>query len=424
MHLTYRNVNDAFYGIVSGIDKDWYGTIPTIETNSRNGPVLQIPEPVIITYTNPKERVLFNAARDCNPFFHLFEALWMLAGRNDVAPLSYYNSKIKDYSDDGRTLNGAYGYRWRGNKSLRHDPSAVPADYTDQLDILVNHLRADPNSRRAVLQMWNVEDDLLKIGGKCLLDGEYHKSNNNDPGSRDVCCNLSVMFSLRGTGKCKSCYPEKTETTEEGYCCRCLDRNPPRKQEGGEVFVLDITVTNRSNDLIWGALGSNHVHFSFLQEYMAARIRVEVGVYNQFSNNLHVYLNNWKPREWLEAEDNWRYSPYFKKPESIKTVPLIKDPKVFEKELREFVEIHSSGIYRYENTKWSEPFFRDVAEPLLQSYHVYKSDLFVPKSLVDSIKADDWRIVARNWIERRQGRNRWKKLLSEEKLSDASDLAV
>ena len=103
--------------------------------------------------------VLFNSARDCNPWFHLYESLWMLAGRNDVASIAYYAKNMANYSDDGKTLNGAYGFRWRHMVAR-----GQPWKGVDQLDILVNHLKADPTSRRAVLQMWNVEDDLLKIG--------------------------------------------------------------------------------------------------------------------------------------------------------------------------------------------------------------------------------------------------------------------
>jgi hypothetical protein len=35
-----------------------------------------------------------------------------------------------------------------------------------------------------------------------------------------------------------------------------------------------MTVTNRSNDLCWGMLGANYVHFTILQEYLAARLGV------------------------------------------------------------------------------------------------------------------------------------------------------
>ncbi len=100
MHYTFRNVNDAFKGLVTAIARE---KVATVRTPSRAGDVIQVREPVMVTYTHPRERVLFNRTRDCNPFFHLFESLWMLAGRNDVAPLAFYNSKIADFTNDGKT---------------------------------------------------------------------------------------------------------------------------------------------------------------------------------------------------------------------------------------------------------------------------------------------------------------------------------
>jgi hypothetical protein len=47
---------------------------------SRAGDVLVAPHPVMSVTSIPTERVLFDPARDANPFFHLFESLWMLAG--------------------------------------------------------------------------------------------------------------------------------------------------------------------------------------------------------------------------------------------------------------------------------------------------------------------------------------------------------
>ena len=40
---------------------------------------------------------------------------------------------------------------------------------------------------------------------------------------------------------------------------------------------LQMTVHCRSNDIIWGTYGANAVHFSILQEYVAARIGVDLG---------------------------------------------------------------------------------------------------------------------------------------------------
>ena len=51
---------------------------------SRNGPVIVFPDPVTTVYAKPCERVMFWSERDANPAFHLYEALWMLAGRDDV----------------------------------------------------------------------------------------------------------------------------------------------------------------------------------------------------------------------------------------------------------------------------------------------------------------------------------------------------
>src|ERR1700744_2369987 len=108
MHIHRRNINDSFTTMVTNF------TGPDcIQEKTRNGNVIRIDEPVTVTYCQPRERVLFNRARNTNPFFHLYESLWMLAGRNDLAPLTYYNSRMNEFSDDQKTLNGAYGYRWR-----------------------------------------------------------------------------------------------------------------------------------------------------------------------------------------------------------------------------------------------------------------------------------------------------------------------
>jgi hypothetical protein len=146
MHLHFRNCNDAFTTLVE-MFRDPARFLPEgtaacfVRSPSRDGDVITIEEPVTITYENPRERVLFNAARDANPFFHLYEALWMLAGRDDIAPLVWYVSDFGRFSDDGKRQHAAYGYRWREQFGF------------DQLDWIVSHFKKDPTSRRVVLQM-------------------------------------------------------------------------------------------------------------------------------------------------------------------------------------------------------------------------------------------------------------------------------
>lgn len=133
--------------------------------SSRNGNVLVHPMPVTTVYDFPQERVLFWSQRDANPFFHLYESLWMLAGRNDVAGPARYAKQMLEYSDDGTTVHGAYGHRWRGG------------NHVDQLGIIAERLTLLPEDRRSILQMWDAELDL------------------HNPG-KDVPCNLIVTFQL------------------------------------------------------------------------------------------------------------------------------------------------------------------------------------------------------------------------------------
>ena len=53
---------------------------------------------------------------------------------------------------------------------------------------------------------------------------------------------------------------------------------------------LDMTVCNRSNDLIWGCCGANAVHMSYLQEYVAIMCGVDIGFYTQsYLESHHEY---------------------------------------------------------------------------------------------------------------------------------------
>ncbi len=161
--LNVRNVNDALLAGINLLKETGY------ERGSRNeatlGRVVLSPVPVATVYERPWERVLMEPRRDANPFFHLYEGLWMLAGRNDVAPLVRYARQMADFSDDGVLQHGAYGHRWRRAFSK------------DQLDVVVDRLKRNHDDRRCVLQMWDTDLDL-------------------DHGGKDVPCNLTVTLQI------------------------------------------------------------------------------------------------------------------------------------------------------------------------------------------------------------------------------------
>lgn len=151
-----RNVNDALHLGLHDL------RVHGVKTPSRNGQVIVSPRPVITEYARPEERVLFWGPRDANPFFHLVEAMWMLAGRNDVELLDMFNKNMKNYSDDGISFRGAYGYRWR--RHFGHD----------QIKTVIDMLSGDPYTRRAVIQIFDSMHD-------------HHPS-------KDVPCNTTVYF--------------------------------------------------------------------------------------------------------------------------------------------------------------------------------------------------------------------------------------
>lgn len=141
-----------------------------IERDSRNGKVLELNAGCITTYLRPTQRVLFCPVRDANPFFHLFEALWILAGRDDVDFPSQFASQLRAYSDDGKIFHAAYGHRIR------------KSEVGDQLKEVECELKRNPLSRRAVVSIWDTEKDLS-------VD------------SADIPCNTHLYFKIDHNGK-------------------------------------------------------------------------------------------------------------------------------------------------------------------------------------------------------------------------------
>lgn len=353
MLIQADSVDKLFRLTVAGIDsKD----IPTTERQSRHGKTLTIPFPVIFCLTNPLNRVMQNLNRDCNPFFHLFESMWMLAGRNDVASLATYNSNMVNYSDDGKIFHGAYGYRWRNQFGY------------DQLKTIIDELKENPNSRRCVLQMWDATANnldystRLENGLQTGQDDLYTATH----GGLDVPCNLCCTFTVRE-------YEEKS--------------------------CLDMTVMNRSNDLIWGLLGANVVHFSFLLEHVATQIGIPVGKQYHVSSNAHVYIDaesKWKPDEWLSHP-----APSF----AGDPVPL---GELEESELQHFTDIYGKSELSEVAPLWDSDFLNRVAEPMMETFLLHKKRLY-ELAFISLQKVEDihWQTAGMNWIERRK-RN-WEK---------------
>lgn len=332
--INAQNVNDALVRALSllGLGAD--------ERSSRNGKVLAFATPVMTVYARPMERVLFSPLRDANPFFHFFEALWMLAGRQDVAFPAQFVQRMRTYSDDGRTIHGAYGNRWRAHFGV------------DQLQKLIAHLGRQPDTRRAVLQMWCPIHDLAHVSW-----------------GKDVPCNTTVYFDARDSR-------------------------------------LNMTVCCRSNDLLWGAYGANAVHFSFLLEYVARHLGLEVGVYRQFSNDLHVYTDVLDPQDFNPLINDVLHHNHYVQAELNGVYPrpllaLSESMAEWDDDLRAFFATCDS--HRTLMPDFHTDFWRHVVTPLWYAWAA-RTDFDVAYGYLEKCIAPDWSMAAHAWLRRRAAR--------------------
>ena len=164
------------------------------------------------------QRVAVIPARRLNLVFNFAEALWYLAGRDDLEFIETYAPRMRRYSADGVRLTGtAYGKAIFGR---------------DQWRTVVDELRSDPDSKRAVFQIFR--SDELQV-----------------PGNPDVSCTLGLQFLIRDN-------------------------------------ALHAVALMRANDAYRG-MSSDVFSFTFLQEVMARELGLPVGGYGHLVGSLHVY---------------------------------------------------------------------------------------------------------------------------------------
>jgi hypothetical protein len=318
LSITALSVPQAYFETV------FFLKIAGVDGESRNGPARALPAPFELTLVDPRKRVLFDVTRDANPFFHVMETVWLLSGSKDLKWIQQFNSGFKNYSDDGATLPASYGYRWR--KHFGHD----------QIKAVIDHLRADPTSRRAVLAMWDPAQD-----------------QSSDPllGS-DRPCNTHVYF-------------------------RVVDGR------------LDMTVCNRSNDAIWGMLGANIVHMTYLQELVASAVGFRLGVYRVYTNNLHVYK---ELRNYDEIMLTYGADDRYRGDAGVDPYPLLQLDETYEELVSDCEDMVVNGR-PYFKTDW----MRAVAQPIFTAYLNKETRM----REIEHIKAPDWKLACYEWAMRR-----------------------
>jgi thymidylate synthase len=356
MHVIYaQNVNDAYRQGLKLILSEGQ------RTDSRNGPVLRLPEPVSTVYSMPQERVLFDTKRNANPFFHLFEALWMLNGGNDVETMDGFLKSLKQFSDDGKTYHGAYGDRWRHwpDFGLAYDGGENRPLYRlnefDQIQTAIEMLRENPFNRRVVISMWDPSRDL-------------------DIESKDIPCNDMIKL--------------------------WIDRD----------YRLHMVVFNRSNDIVWGCYGANAVQMSILHEYLSTMTHSQQGTLTQISCDFHAYLdtpynvNTFIPETAFD-DVAWR-NPY--EDEMVCPYRLVTNRETFDAELRNIMSMirDERSLRDMDPQALTNHFFVDIVLPMHQAweyvrrkdYPSAKNTLWNARRAINSGGEVDWLIAAHQWI--------------------------
>lgn len=115
---------------------------------------------VSFTLENPRSRLAFHPLRKYNLLFAVAEAISLFSPSKELQPLMQFNKRLREFSDDGRTLYGAYG------------PRVIQA-----LRPAINKIKVDSDTRQAVITI-NERSD-LKVRTK------------------DFPCTIAIQFLLR-----------------------------------------------------------------------------------------------------------------------------------------------------------------------------------------------------------------------------------
>jgi thymidylate synthase len=161
-YIEVAGVNGAFIRLANGIflHPDYISSPRGTETKEWLG--------VQVKITNPYDRIVTNKYRNLSLRYALGEWLWYMRGSEDVAEIAHYSKYWNKLTDNGTTVNSAYGARIFGKSSK------VPIN---QWEAVKAELIKDRSSRRAVIQILVPQD----------LNGE----------TKDMPCTLSLQFVIR-----------------------------------------------------------------------------------------------------------------------------------------------------------------------------------------------------------------------------------
>lgn len=217
----FESLDDAYRVVLSSLLDEGQTTdprsIPTAELIAAS-----------FTILDPRRRYISNPERRWSLAYALAEYSWHARGSSSLEEIAWYAPAWRHFTSGDTVIGSAYG------SSI----FKAYGDFLSQWDTVINLLRHDPSSRRAVLYL-----------------GDYDPSVSDN--KRDIACSLSLQLILRA-GKLEAiCYM-------------------------------------RSNDAMIG-LPYDVFLFTMIQEMAALTLGCELGAYHHFVGSLHLYETH---REW------------------------------------------------------------------------------------------------------------------------------
>ena len=210
----FKSVNEAW--------EYWYKQLAMQrgDAASRDGAVTGEIINAVTVIDDPKDNLVTSPIRKLSHKYAIGELLWYLSGSNKLDAIANYSKAWNKLSDDGETVNSAYGHRIFEKFGF------------DQWEHVKELLKADPNSRQAVI----------------------HIKEPNPEKTKDLPCTVALQYFIRD----------------------------------GKLYA---TTYMRSND-IWLGFPYDVFTFTCLQIKMAFELGVGIGSYTHIAGSLHLYSRN------------------------------------------------------------------------------------------------------------------------------------
>ena len=190
-------------------------------------------EDAVIRIDDVRNTLPIGVGRGTVPGIGAVEACQLLAGVSTPKLVIAVGPQFKNYAEDNGMFHGAYGLRTKG-----------------QYAKVIERLKADPDTRQAVVTIWNPELDLLEK-------------------KRDYPCTILHQFRIRDN-------------------------------------KLNMTVFMRSND-VWLGAAYDFFQFTRVQLAIAEVLGIEPGKYTHHVGSLHIYEQHYEAANKLKHIDKKDY---------------------------------------------------------------------------------------------------------------------